>query len=120
MFRALPLTREAAPYVIYHACSNNQFDYNDVLKRWAYTESLLKRHGITVLANASDGDSRLMKAMRIRAGFDRPCSPSTWGPWFRVDCFSKTPINVQDMIHTINKFRNRMLKGDMIIGKSLF
>ncbi|XP_021709428.1 uncharacterized protein LOC110679341 [Aedes aegypti] len=114
---AIPLSKEAAPYVIYHACSNNKFSYNDVLNRWNYTESLLKSHGITVLANASDGDTRLMKAMRIRAGFDRPCTPSPWGPWFRVDWFSKTPINVQDMTHTINKLRNRMLNGDMTIGK---
>lgn len=116
---AIPLSKEAAPYVIYHACSNNKFSYNDVLNRWNYTESLLKSHGITVLANASDGDTRLMKAMRIRAGFDRPCTPSPWGPWFRVDWFSKTPINVQDMTHTINKLRNRMLNGDMTIGKMI-
>lgn len=114
---AIPMTREAAPYVLYHACSDNKFEYKDVMNRWDYTESLLQRYGITVMANASDGDSRLMKAMRNRAGFDRPCVPSPWGPWFRVDYRGTAPINVQDTIHTINKFRNRMLKGDMIIGK---
>lgn len=117
---AIPLSKEAAPYVLYHACSNNQFSYTDVLNRWDYTESLLNSHGITVLANASDGDTRLMKAMRIRAGFDKPCIPSPWGSWFRVDWSSKNPINVQDMTHTVNKFRNRLLNGDMTIGKIIY
>lgn len=111
---AIPLTLGAVPYVLYHTCSNNKFEFKDVLSRWTYTESLLRSEGITT--HASDGDSRLMKAMKVRAGFERPSVPSPWGQWFRVDC-RETPINVQDMVHTLNKLRNRMLNSDMKLGE---
>ncbi|XP_053699211.1 uncharacterized protein LOC128746192 [Sabethes cyaneus] len=113
---ALPLARNAAPYVLYHACSNNKFEHSDVLNRWYYVEDLLSKEGITVVAHASDGDSRLLKAMKQRAGFNTRHFMSHWGSWFISDRNPNSPVSVQDTIHTINKLRNRLLNGDMLIG----
>lgn len=116
---AVPLASDAAPYVLYHSCTNNQFQYKDVLNRWTHTEHLLQCEGIKVISHASDGDSRLLKSMKNRAGLETQPIPSPWGQWFRVNYEDSTPINVQDMVHTINKFRNRLLKSSMEIGKRI-
>lgn len=114
---AVPLSQIHAPFVLFHCCTDNKFQTKDVINRWKYTEEQLRRNGIRVIANASDGDSRLMKAMKIRSGFEQEHILSRWGLWYRVDDEPGFPMNVQDMTHGINKFRNRMLKGDMQIGK---
>lgn len=112
---ALPLVNGAAPYVLYHACSDNKFEYRDVLNRWKYTEDLLRREGIKVVSHASDGDPRLMKAMKLRSGLDIQAVPSPW--WFRVVQEKGSPVNIQDMIHTVQKFRNKVVRCDLKIGK---
>ncbi|XP_055546378.1 uncharacterized protein LOC129730821 [Wyeomyia smithii] len=114
---ALPLAINAAPYVLFHTCSDNRFEAADVLNRWTYTESILNQHGINVISNTSDGDPRLLKAMKIRAGLDNEITTSTFSPWFIVHNKPEVPMNVQDMVHIVNKFRNRFLNKEMQIGK---
>lgn len=113
---ALPLANGAAPYVLYHASSDNKFAYREVLNRWKYTEDLLRREGIKVVAHASDGDSRLLKAMKLRSGLEKQAVQSPLGWWFRVDQEKGSPVNIQDMIHTVNKFRNKLVRSDLQIG----
>lgn len=108
---ALPLAADAAPYVFYFTSSDNKFSSTDVLQRWNYSERMLGAAGITVIGHASDGDSRLMKAMQIRSCLG---TRTTFASWFIVD--SSRPICVQDMHHTVNKLRNRILKRDLDIG----
>ncbi|XP_062716164.1 uncharacterized protein LOC134291845 [Aedes albopictus] len=114
---ALPLAAGAAPFVLYHACSDNKFDATDVLNRWRYTEMVLREQGINVVANASDGDPRLMKAMKERSCLRNNYSKSTWGWWYSIEDENNSVLNVQDMIHGINKIRNRLMRGDLKIGK---
>lgn len=76
---ALPLAAGAAPYVLYHVCSDNKFTATDVLNRWTHTEALLNSAGIKVIANASDGDPRLMRAMKQRSCRNNNPSTSDWG-----------------------------------------
>lgn len=113
---ALPLAAGAAPFVLYHACSDNKFDATDVLNRWRYTEMVLREQGINVVANASDGDPRLMKAMKERSCLRNNYSKSTWGWWYSIEDENNSVLNVQDMIHGINKIRNRLMRGDLKIG----
>lgn len=68
-----------------------------------------------MVSHASDGDSRLMKAMKVRSGLEKCAVPSPWGWWFRVDC-EKGAVNIQDMVHTVNKFRNKLVRSDLKIG----
>lgn len=114
---AVPLSRVHAPYLLFYSCSDNRFNTEDVLNRWSYTETELLKEGIRVIANASDGDSRLLKAMKIRSGFEDGRTFSDWGVWYRVTDKAGVPLNVQGMTHTLNKFRNRFVRGDLQIGK---
>lgn len=117
---AVPLSQTHAPFVLFHCCTDNKFQTKDVINRWKYTEMQLRNEGIRVIANASDGDPRLLKAMKIRSGFEQEHLISEWGLWYRVNDDPDFPVNVQDMIHGMNKCRNRMIKGDMQIGKPTF
>lgn len=121
---AVPLCKEAAPFVLFHCCSDNRFTYENVEKRLTFTEELLRREGILVVSIASDGDSRLLKFMKKREGFDTIRSPSRWGDWFIADDKIDTPLSIQDMTHTVNKLRNRFAHSnkqpDLLIGNKLF
>lgn len=116
---ALPLVKNSAPFVLFHSCSDNRFEATDVLNRWKYTENILREHGITVVSNTFDGDPRLLKAMKIRAGIDNEPTVSTFTPHFIIRNDTGAPINAQDMTHTVNKFRNRLLNTEMRIGNIL-
>lgn len=45
--------------------TDNKFNYKNVRERWQFIYSGLKKEGIEVLGVGSDGDPRLLKAMRI-------------------------------------------------------
>lgn len=64
------------------------------------------RHGIEVVGFASDGDSRLLKAMKTRVEFNK--IPNS-------NVFNDYPICVQDTIHIGTKLRNRLLNSKKII-----
>lgn len=49
-----------------HFNVNNKFKIEDVVNRWDYMIKKLQEVGITVVEISSAGDSRLMKAMRIK------------------------------------------------------
>lgn len=114
---ATPLSPDAAPFVLYHACTDNRFTADDVLKRWKLEETLLQEAGIEVVARCSDGDPRLMKAMKMRSGLDQSgyFSP-LWGKYYVVQEKPKVPPNSQDTTHELNKFKNSLIKRDMLIG----
>lgn len=90
---AQPLASNASPFILQIFGSDNRFKTDDVLKRWACTEKeperyfhhLAKdfadvyiqihaifhsyRHGIEVIGYASDGDPRLLSAMKKKINF---------------------------------------------------
>lgn len=107
----------ASPYCIFYMCSDNKFTHMDVIKRWSYVEKALQAAGVTVIAHASDGDSRLLRAMR-----EKTCIPSAnpsimYGDYFAVDV-DGSPACIQDSIHLVNKLRNALLdpKKQMRLG----
>lgn len=105
---AMPLSPRAAPFVLYHSCSNNRFTADDVLRRWAFEEELLGQEGIEVVAHCSDGDPRLLKAMKMRAGlYEEDRGSVRWGEFFAAKDDSKITVPVQDPPHLMNKMRNR-------------
>lgn len=104
---AVPLCKGAAPFVLFHMCTDNRFTTDDVLNRWKYEETLLAMEKIQVVANAADGDNRVVKGQKIRAGFNKERS-SKWGEWFIVNDDPVDPLNFQDDTHTLNKMKNRL------------
>lgn len=89
---AVPLCKGAAPFVLFHMCTDNRFTTDDVLNRWKYEETLLAMEKIQVVANAADGDNRVVKGQKIRAGFNKERS-SKWGEWFIVNDDPVDPLN---------------------------
>lgn len=45
--------------------TDNRFHIDDVLKRWEHIKFQAEASGITALGFSSDGDIRLLKAMRL-------------------------------------------------------
>lgn len=111
--------------------SNNCFDATDVLKRWQYIFSQCQKRNINVISFGGDGDSRLLRAMKISSNFKVKTadashfqlSPSyltteipnpkqwTWF-WFK----KSTPVlYIQDFVHVAVKLKARLLKPSVIL-----
>lgn len=115
---ATPLFPKASPFCILYMCTDNKFTHEDVLRRWRYIETELAKVGITVVANASDGDPRLLTAMKVRTGLPREMPCKLYGPHFVAE-LGDDALCIQDTIHLINKLRHSLLdpKKHMYIGK---
>ena len=50
--------------------SNNSFNATDVLRRWQYIFSQCQKRNINVISFGADGDSRLLKAMKISCNYN--------------------------------------------------
>lgn len=60
-----PLSLDAQPFCIQIFGTDNKFDFSDAVKRHAFMRSELKKEGIDVLGISTDGDPKLLKAMKI-------------------------------------------------------
>lgn len=115
---ATPLVPKASPFCILYMCTDNKFTHKDVLSRWRYIENELAKVGITVVANASDGDPRLLTAMKIRTGMPRQIPCNFYGTHF-VASLDDEPVSIQDTIHLLNKLRRCLLdpRKHMYLGE---
>ncbi|XP_062539619.1 uncharacterized protein LOC134207760 [Armigeres subalbatus] len=91
---ATPMAVGASPICIFYMCSDNRFTCDDVLSRWSFIEAELNKAGITVICNASDGDPRLLKAMKIRSGITKPVFHQLYGPYFNAN-MNDAPISIE-------------------------
>lgn len=89
--------------------------------RWVYIKKKLSEAGINVHGYSSDGDSRLLKAMRIESHLGKKMSDPTFQAW--NDIFYAQIDNsvsyIQDLFHIISKIRARLLEtsAPMRIGR---
>lgn len=106
---ATPMVKGAAPFCIFYMCTDNKFDHVSVLRRWHYIVSELRKVGIEVIGVSSDGDPRLLAAMKIKTMLIRE----------NLFLHLHLPLCIQDIIHLINKMRHSLLdlKKSMMIGK---
>ena len=76
----------------------------------------LKSEGISVLGISSDGDTRLLKSMRLHAKLQtRVDEKNIHIPYFCADCNSDNFVVIQDIIHVGAKFRTRFLKTSIVL-----
>lgn len=103
-----------------------KFKTSQVLKRWTATEGLCKDEEISIFGWSSDGDTRCLRAMRIRSGlaFNPSNVPVEWREWFNASYMPKLNC-VQDTHHICNKMKSRlydttavMFMGNYIVSKS--
>lgn len=79
--------------------------------RWKHIEAVLKKEQIQIIGYSSDGDTRLLKAMKVKnvlSDFSVNC-PRNWKSFFSAE-FESEHQCVQDSIHIGNKLKNRLLK----------
>ena len=103
----------------------------DVLKRWRYIYQECQKRGITIVSFGADGDSRLLRAMKIStqlclsgtdmALFNQSPShltiglriPKDW-TWFWMERATSV-LYIQDYIHVAVKLKSRLLKPSIIL-----
>jgi len=99
--------------------TDNKFDAKDILERWSFMKKEATKFGIIIAGFSSDGDTRLLKAMRLNN-----CLPITsnqifsWSkewPWFQIDMNKVEECYIQDTTHIITKMRTRLLKEGIIL-----
>lgn len=62
-----PLSETAIPYILTLFGTDNKFNAMDVMQRWNFIKTELRKEGIEVLIFASYGDARLLKGMKIES-----------------------------------------------------
>ena len=123
IYMAQPLGAVVPPFCLACLGTDQRFTAQHVLQRWQYIYSQCAKRGISVVSFGGDGDSKVMKAMRISAllltppndpllqELSAPVSPfrinQSWKNWF---CINPTAVSyVQDVVHIAVKFKARLL-----------
>lgn len=123
---AQPLVNNAPAFCLCIFGSDSKFTHDDILKRWTFIEKLASDYGINIEGFSSDGDPRLLKAMRLKSNmFARNerliLHESENIPWFRANFTTAEPLCFQDTVHIGTKMKTRLLKPSILlpIGKYL-
>jgi hypothetical protein len=125
IFTVQPLKEGAPSFCLGCIGTNNKFTAHDVLNRWRYIQSELSTRGVTVINFASDGDPRLLKAMRLLSQFtpndlslslnyNATALPTPMiNKWLCTKLYSL--CCVQDMVHIGVKLKSRLLKPSVVL-----
>ena len=99
---AQPLCSNAPPFCLACVGTDNKFTAMHMMQRWNYIVTESDQRNIAVLSFGGDGDSHLMKSMKVSSSFNAPPSdpllthiPSTtlldssiipkgWADWFYI------------------------------------
>lgn len=117
---AQPIVDDAPAFCLMLFGTDNTFTTDQVLKRWSYVKKILADYDIQVVGMSSDGDFRLLKAMRTQTklGIKNPnfCRIDTdfQIPEFHVQVDPDFTCT-QDPVHIGGKMRNRLLKPSLIM-----
>ena len=85
--------------------TDNKSTAEDVLQRWAYIKRAAEEHGIWIAGFSSDGDTRLLKAMRINCSLPVANNDEQEWEWFQMDQNNVEECYLQDTYidETVNK-----------------
>ncbi|KAJ1528905.1 hypothetical protein ONE63_007274 [Megalurothrips usitatus] len=106
---AQPLSANASAFCLMLAGTNGKFDHHDVLRRWSWIVREARKYGIIILGFSSDGDEKLLKAMRLLTFPNSVTNPPQWSDWFHADLKTHT-FTMQDFVHILAKFKSRLTK----------
>lgn len=96
--------------------TDNRFTSETIITRWNQIKYEARRHGIKILGFSSDGDTRLLKAMRISTKLLSADNCNQWD-WFNISTVENENY-VQDTVHIGTKLKTRLTnpKIALIIG----
>lgn len=104
---AQPLTDNAPPFCLSIFGTDNRFNYSDVISRWNIINEMASKAGIHILGYASDGNTKLLKSMQIKANTQY----SSFSPADGI-----TREITYDTVHIGTKLRTRILKPNIILS----
>ena len=123
VYMAQPLDLNVPAFCLACFGTNNRFTTDHVLSRWKHIGMECSKRKIQVVSFGGDGDSRIMKAMRV---FSKQIQllpplqliscPSNWNEWFWMHrpC---SVVYVQDTVHIAVKLKCRVLPmGQYVAG----
>ena len=128
IYMAQPLCHNVPPICLACLGTNNKFSAEDLLPRWRYIVEECSRRNISVLNFGADGDSRIMKCMKVSTSLMAPPSAKdasssemlspirihpNWEAWFYIQP-SKIGY-VQDTVHLAVKLKSRLLKPNIVL-----
>jgi len=129
VYMAQPLGCNIPPFILACLGTDNKFTAKHILQRWSYIYTECNKRGISVISFGGDGNSQLMKAMRVSASLltsehdplhenqpnYSPCAafPKSWNKWFCITL--KTVLFVQDTVHLAVKLKSRLLNPNVAL-----
>ncbi|CAG9768534.1 unnamed protein product [Ceutorhynchus assimilis] len=134
---AQPLHVGASTYCLSLFGTDNSFTTEQVTLRWEWMKKEAKKFGITIMGFSSDGDTRLLRAMRLNTDLISRLAPEykernqtnpedtevldslpDW-EWYHCSIEKNEECYVQDTIHILTNMRTRFLKPgiNLPIGK---
>lgn len=116
---AQPLDVNSPSFCLSVFGTDNKFFYKDVLLRWKKLQELADEYGIKILGFSADGDTRLLKAMKLSAGLPTSVQLDS-RPWYNLDCNENSICYLQDQIHVLTKLRTRLLKVNILLPMGNF
>ena len=130
IYMAQPLCITVLPVCLACLGIDNKFDAENVMARWKYIAEEFTKRNVAVISFGGDGDSRLMKCMKVSTSIVRTLSrslslnvpsnsfspaiiPKDWRDWFHAE--TKTISYVQDTVHIAVKLKSRFLKPRIVL-----
>ena len=118
-----PLHNSVPPFCLACNGNDNKFTADQVLQRWRYIQKECGQRGIHVVSYGGDGDSCLMKAMKVtmrstlpkteplrctipKSTLPIPEIPTEWKSWYIMD--SSSIAYVQDTVYIAVKLKARL------------
>ena len=124
------LCQNIPPFCLACIGTNNKFTAENVCLVWKYIYVECEKRNIHVLSFGADGDSHLLKAMRVTMSLmtdksdpllkhlppyslNSPAIPKEWHTWF---CIDAKPVScVQDTVHIAVKLKSRLLNPSIAL-----
>ena len=130
IYMAQPLCITVPPVCLACLGIDNKFDAENVMAKWKYIAEEFTKRNVAVISFGGDGDSRLMKCMKVSTSIVRTLSrslslnvpsnsfspaiiPKDWRDWFHAE--TKTISYVQDTVHIAVKLKSRLLKPHIVL-----
>lgn len=121
VYMAWSLCQNIPPFCLACIGTNNKFTAENVCLLWKYIYMECEKCNICVLCFRADGDSHLLKAMRVTMSLmtdksdsllkrlppyslNSPAIPKEWHTWFCTD--AKPVLCVQDTVHIAVKLKS--------------
>ena len=116
---AQPLDPSAPSFCLAVFGTDNRFKAEHVSRRWDFITKSLQILGIEVIGVSSDGDSKLLKAMRAETFPTNPTVPEIFKDVYFCDT-TKPITMIQDTIHLLNRFKTRLNKASIVLPMGKF